>query len=130
MVGQRVLARNYREGPKWIPGTVVDQNGSLSFVVQVTDGTKWRRHSDQLLVALNSPQDISLYVSSPPPPELPLPSSPVMTKSDAATPVTTATQSPTKDPPSAEVPVPSTPTRTDSPTQSETTTSPPPRRYL
>ena len=48
MIGQRVMARNLRPGPKWIPGTIVGQNGPLSYVVQVKGGQVWKRHIEQL----------------------------------------------------------------------------------
>ena len=35
MVGQRVMVRNLRPGPSWIPGTVVGCNDPLSYVVEV-----------------------------------------------------------------------------------------------
>ncbi|XP_046565949.1 uncharacterized protein K02A2.6-like [Haliotis rubra] len=50
---QPVLARNYREGAKWVPGTVVDKSGPVSYKVQVNPGSVWRRHTDQLLPCSN-----------------------------------------------------------------------------
>ena len=47
-IGQRVMARNYRAGPVWIPGTVVKQNGPLSYLVKANGGQLWRPHIDQL----------------------------------------------------------------------------------
>ena len=47
-VGQRVMARNFRNGPRWIPGTVVKQNGPLTYLVKVRDDQVWRRHIDHL----------------------------------------------------------------------------------
>ena len=47
-VGRTVLARNYRRGPKWMPGTVVDVTGPVSYLVQLTGGLLVRRHVDQL----------------------------------------------------------------------------------
>ena len=58
-VGQRVYARNYRGGSKWVPGTLVARRGPLSFVVQVNDGVQWHRHVDQLVESPDSPQDCS-----------------------------------------------------------------------
>ena len=48
MIGQRVMARNLRPGPKWIPGTIVGRNGPLSYVVQVEGGQVWKRHIEHL----------------------------------------------------------------------------------
>ena len=42
------MARNYRDGPKWMVGVVVERKGPLSYVVQVNHGMLWRRHVDQL----------------------------------------------------------------------------------
>ena len=47
-VGQEVMARNYRDGDKWMPGTVVERKSPLSYTVQMESGTLWRRHIDQL----------------------------------------------------------------------------------
>ena len=40
LVGQRVVLRNLRDGPKWVPGVVVGRQGPLSYVVQTTGGEK------------------------------------------------------------------------------------------
>ena len=42
------MARHYRNGPRWIPGMVVQQLGPLTYCVQVRDGVCWRRHNDQV----------------------------------------------------------------------------------
>lgn len=47
--GDYVLARNYGNGPKWIPATVLAQTGPVSYTVRTTDDIVWRRHTDQLL---------------------------------------------------------------------------------
>ena len=47
-VGQPVLVRNLRGGPKWLPGMIVEQTGPVSYRVQVSDQI-WRHHADQLL---------------------------------------------------------------------------------
>ena len=55
-IGQRVLARNYRPGDKWLTGTILDKLGPLSYRVQV--GSRlWRRHVDQLLGVPDCPFD-------------------------------------------------------------------------
>ena len=58
-VGQRVLVRNFRDGPKWVPGTLIARHGSLSFLVQVGEGIQRRRHMDHMLVTVDSPHDLS-----------------------------------------------------------------------
>ena len=67
-VGQRVLVRNFRDGPKWVPGTLIARHGPLSFLVQVGEDVHWRRHVDHLLETVDSPHDAS-------PPETVLPPS-------------------------------------------------------
>ena len=47
-VGQSVLVRNFREGTKWIFGTVIEQTGPVSYRIQVQDQV-WHRHTDQIL---------------------------------------------------------------------------------
>ena len=56
-VGQRVLVRNYRPGENWIPGTVVDRRGPLSYTVRIADGQLLHRHIDQLKEMKDSPQE-------------------------------------------------------------------------
>ncbi|KAL3083698.1 hypothetical protein niasHT_038852 [Heterodera trifolii] len=46
-VNQRVYARNYRDGSKWIPGQITRKIGSAMFLVRTARGM-WKRHSDQL----------------------------------------------------------------------------------
>lgn len=41
-VGQRVMVRNFRVGPCWIPGTVVKQNGPLTYLVKVRENQVWK----------------------------------------------------------------------------------------
>ena len=47
-VGDSVMTRNYRHGPKWLPGTVAEVKGPLSYVIQLNSGLLWRRHVNQL----------------------------------------------------------------------------------
>ena len=47
-VGQSIMARNLRPGPKWIPGIIVHSLGPLSFLIETRDGQQWRRHVDHL----------------------------------------------------------------------------------
>ena len=46
-IGQSVWARDFRTG-NWIPGTIVNRRGPLSYVVQTDMGSVWRKHIDQL----------------------------------------------------------------------------------
>ena len=40
--GDKVLARNFCQGPKWMPGIMQQSNGSISLKVELEDGRKWR----------------------------------------------------------------------------------------
>ena len=46
--GQEVWARNFRHGPKWMPGVVQKCKGSLSYSIIVASGIIWNRHVDHL----------------------------------------------------------------------------------
>ena len=48
LVGQRVMACNLGESPKWLPGTISQQHGSVMFEVKPEDGRLWKCHTDQL----------------------------------------------------------------------------------
>lgn len=48
-VGDSVNVRNYSRGPKWIPGTIIQETGPLSARIELEDGTVVRRHHDQLV---------------------------------------------------------------------------------
>ena len=54
-VSQRVLARNFRAGQHWLPGTITDRRGPLSYLVQLQQGILCKRHIDQLLEATDNP---------------------------------------------------------------------------
>ena len=47
-IGQRVIVRNLCAGDKWIPGTVMERTGPLSYLVQVARGQMWKHHINQL----------------------------------------------------------------------------------
>ena len=42
------MVRNVRPGPDWIAGTVLEVLGPVTYVVETEDGSKWKRHVDQL----------------------------------------------------------------------------------
>ena len=48
-VGDSVSVQNYSRGPKWIPGTIVQETGPVSARIELEDGTVVRRHHDQLV---------------------------------------------------------------------------------
>ena len=67
VVGQDVMARNYRDGDKWTPGVIVERKGPLSYVVQVNSGLLWRRHVDQIrerIGAVTTPAKLTTPVSA------------------------------------------------------------------
>ena len=47
-IGQKVMAKNFRDGPKWVPGVISKILGPLSYLVQMEDGLMWRRHVDHI----------------------------------------------------------------------------------
>ncbi|XP_048775178.2 uncharacterized protein K02A2.6-like [Ostrea edulis] len=49
--GQSVMMRDYRGNNKWIPGTIAQRTGPVSYRVQVDPMTQWRRHADQIVVS-------------------------------------------------------------------------------
>ena len=48
-VGELVYARNYGQGLKWLPGEIVEKQGSTLYTVLLTDGRRVRKHMDQLM---------------------------------------------------------------------------------
>ena len=49
-VGDSVNVRNYSRGPKWVPGTVIQETDPLSARLELEDGTVVRKHHDQVVV--------------------------------------------------------------------------------
>ena len=47
-VGQSVWVRNMREGPRWVPATVVERLGPISYLIRVHNQELWRRHVDHI----------------------------------------------------------------------------------
>ena len=45
--GEAVVTQNFQDGPKWLPGKVLEWTGPVSYKV-VVNGLIWRRHVDQL----------------------------------------------------------------------------------
>ena len=46
--GDSVYVKNYGPGPKWLPGNIVETEGSVMYQIQLSDGRMVRRHADQL----------------------------------------------------------------------------------
>ena len=120
-IGERVLVRNLREGPRWLLGTVTERRGPLSYLVQVASGQVWKRHVDHLLETIDSPRKEELEaepetvpvpqpepepapVSQPEPEPVPVPQ-PVPVPVPQAHPV--LEPAPTSPPPPVPVPNPS-----------------------
>ena len=51
------MTRNYRAGPVWVSGTVVEQNGPSSYLIKANGGQLWRRHIDQLREREDTPRE-------------------------------------------------------------------------
>ena len=49
-VGQSVMVRNFREGPRWVQAVIVERCGPLSYLVQTLDGKVWKRHIDHVKI--------------------------------------------------------------------------------
>ena len=56
-VGDFVYARNFSGGPKWLPGQVVQVEGSVLYRVKLKDGRIHRRHIDQLRSRISDTED-------------------------------------------------------------------------
>ena len=52
--GNLVYAKNYGPGQRWLPGKVVETEGSVMCSVELTDGRIVRRHFDQLCVHIDA----------------------------------------------------------------------------
>lgn len=48
VVGDRVFARNLRPGPEWVPSTILEVLGPVTYIVETDEGLRWKRHADQL----------------------------------------------------------------------------------
>ena len=46
--GDRIMGRNFADGPKWLPGKVLER-GKTIVKVKLDDGRIWRRHVNHLL---------------------------------------------------------------------------------
>ena len=49
-VGQNVMVRNFREGPRWVQAVVVERCGPVSYLVQTLNGNVWKRHVDHVKI--------------------------------------------------------------------------------
>ena len=46
--GERVYAKNFGQGNRWLPGLIVSSKGPVSFEIKLQNGKKCRRHQDHL----------------------------------------------------------------------------------
>ena len=49
---------NSRPGDKWVPGTILECTGPLSYLVQVSGGQTWKRHIDHFRQMTDSPHEV------------------------------------------------------------------------
>lgn len=54
IVGDRVMARNLHPGPDWVPSTILEVLGPVTYLVETEEGQRWKRHADQLKDWLSS----------------------------------------------------------------------------
>ncbi len=45
-VGDRVMVRNLRPGPDWVPGVI--REVLVTYIVETDEGMRWKRHTDQI----------------------------------------------------------------------------------
>ena len=126
-VGQRVMARNLRDGPRWVLGTVVERRGPLSYLVQVATGVLWRRHIDHLLETADSPQEETAEQNDTPDLGNPVSYSPPLTPPGDVPAVVPATESPSTLTETAALS--DNQERAQESSNSSPVTTPPPRRY-
>ena len=46
--GDKVMVRNLRRGPTWVPGIVAEVLGPITYLVDTDEGQRWKRHADQI----------------------------------------------------------------------------------
>lgn len=66
--GQSVVVRDYRGKDKWVPGTIAEKTGPVSYRIQIDPTTQWRRHADQIVQSNLEPnltfQEVSIETST------------------------------------------------------------------
>ena len=64
-VGEVVFAKNFTgKSPKWLPGSMAEVTGPLSYIIQLQDGTTRRRHVDNIRNRVTS-SDLPLIKDTP-----------------------------------------------------------------
>ena len=70
------MAQNYRDGPQWLPGTVAERRGPLTYLVLTGQDLLWKRHINQQLCASECPGHVTPSSSISPLPHFNTVSSP------------------------------------------------------
>ena len=47
-IGESIMAKNFRTGAPWLPGTITERLGPVTYLVRVKNNLTWKRHIDQL----------------------------------------------------------------------------------
>ena len=108
-VGDRAMCRNFADGPRWLPGSVIERDTATSVRVKLDDGRVWRRHLDHVIPSRAATSEMDQPSSEVPavplqldPGEMPDSSpSPIESREEGQEPVTdaaaTSTNSPTSE---------------------------------
>ena len=78
-IGATVYAKNFGQGPPWLPGVIKDLTGPVSYTIEVEDGRIFWRHVDHVRVRVaqeKPPCDVGGYFPDEVPPQHPEPSPP------------------------------------------------------
>ena len=88
-VGERVMVKNFRSGPNWVPATITQQDGPVSYTVCVENGQLWKRHLDHIkskgqnVPTEFSPSDVDTSTFT----EIPLPTGSPTVEADTTPPI-------------------------------------------
>ena len=52
-VGDKVYSKHFGQGQRWVPGTIAEVTGPVSFLVKLVSGQLVRRHQDQIRIRKN-----------------------------------------------------------------------------
>ena len=95
------MVRDFQQGPDWIPGTITEVLGPVTYLVDTDEGHRWKRHGDQIKgwiaptprADLSARPDESEDTDTPPFPEDPNGEPPQITESSQAPRSSAKTQS-------------------------------------
>ena len=57
LILETVFAKNYLDGQKWVPATVIAPTGPVFYTVQTAEDVIWKRHTDQLKLSNATPTE-------------------------------------------------------------------------